>query len=49
MALRWTYRWELHHLLEVCGLAVAVSVRRLPDSAITRRGYTVVKLTYFGA
>jgi len=22
MALRWTYRWELHHLLELCGLAV---------------------------
>src|SRR4029077_6355548 len=22
MALRWTYRWELHHLLNLCGLAV---------------------------
>jgi ubiquinone/menaquinone biosynthesis C-methylase UbiE len=22
MALRWTYRWELHHLLELCGFAV---------------------------
>jgi ubiquinone/menaquinone biosynthesis C-methylase UbiE len=22
MALRWTYRWELHHLLHLCGLAV---------------------------
>ena len=22
MALRWTYRWELHHLLKLCGLAV---------------------------
>jgi hypothetical protein len=22
MALRWTYRWELHHLLGLCGLAV---------------------------
>ncbi len=22
MALRWTYRWELHHLLEVCGFAI---------------------------
>ena len=22
MALRWTYRWELHHLLRLCGLAV---------------------------
>jgi ubiquinone/menaquinone biosynthesis C-methylase UbiE len=22
MALRWTYRWELHHLLKLCGFAV---------------------------
>jgi hypothetical protein len=22
MVLRWTYRWELHHLLNLCGLAV---------------------------
>ena len=22
MALRWTYRWELHHLLELCGFVV---------------------------
>jgi hypothetical protein len=22
MALRWTYRWELHHLLGLCGFAV---------------------------
>ena len=22
MALRWTYRWELRHLLELCGFAV---------------------------
>jgi hypothetical protein len=22
MALRWTYRWELHHLLNLCALAV---------------------------
>jgi hypothetical protein len=22
MALRWTYRWELYHLLRLCGLAV---------------------------
>jgi hypothetical protein len=22
MALRWTYRWELHHLLRLCGFAV---------------------------
>jgi SAM-dependent methyltransferase len=22
MALRWTYRWEAHHLLQLCGLAV---------------------------
>jgi hypothetical protein len=22
MFLRWTYRWELHHLLELCGFAV---------------------------
>jgi len=22
MALRWTYRWELHHLLELCGFSV---------------------------
>ena len=22
MALRWTYRWELHHLLELCGFKV---------------------------
>ena len=22
MALRWTFRWELHHLLKLCGLAV---------------------------
>jgi hypothetical protein len=22
MALRWTYRWELHHLLALCGFAV---------------------------
>jgi hypothetical protein len=22
MALRWTYRWELHHLLELCGFAI---------------------------
>jgi hypothetical protein len=22
MALRWTYRWELHHLLSLCGFAV---------------------------
>jgi hypothetical protein len=22
MALRWTYRWELRHLLELCGLSV---------------------------
>jgi ubiquinone/menaquinone biosynthesis C-methylase UbiE len=22
MALRWTYRWELHHLLGLCGLAI---------------------------
>jgi len=24
MTLRWTYRWELHHLLELCGFAVEV-------------------------
>jgi ubiquinone/menaquinone biosynthesis C-methylase UbiE len=24
MRLRWTYRWELHHLLELCGFAVEV-------------------------
>jgi hypothetical protein len=24
MALRWAYRWELHHLLALCGLAVEV-------------------------
>ena len=22
MALRWTYRWELYHLLALCGFAV---------------------------
>lgn len=22
MALRWTYRWELHHLLRLCGFTV---------------------------
>jgi hypothetical protein len=22
MALRWTYRWELHHLLSLCGFKV---------------------------
>jgi hypothetical protein len=22
MTLRWTYRWELRHLLEVCGFTV---------------------------
>ena len=22
MALRWTYRWELHHLLELCGFSI---------------------------
>jgi SAM-dependent methyltransferase len=22
MALRWTYRWELHHLMELCGFAI---------------------------
>ena len=30
MVLRWTYRWELHHLLELCGFAVRVGVQRLP-------------------
>ncbi len=22
MALRWTYRWELHHLLKLCGFMI---------------------------
>ncbi len=33
MALRWTYRWELHHLLELCGLAVEAEYSDFVGSA----------------
>ena len=33
MALRWTYRWELHHLLELCGYAVETEHSDLAGSA----------------
>jgi SAM-dependent methyltransferase len=33
MALRWTYRWELHHLLNLCGLAVEVEYSDFAGSA----------------
>ena len=33
MALRWTYRWELHHLLNLCGLAVEVEYGDFAGSA----------------
>jgi ubiquinone/menaquinone biosynthesis C-methylase UbiE len=33
MALRWTYRWELHHLLNLCGLAVEAEYSNFGGSA----------------
>ena len=33
MALRWTYRWELHHLLKLCGLAVEAEYSDFARSA----------------
>jgi ubiquinone/menaquinone biosynthesis C-methylase UbiE len=33
MTLRWTYRWELHHLLELCGLAVEAEYSDFVGSA----------------
>jgi ubiquinone/menaquinone biosynthesis C-methylase UbiE len=33
MALRWTYRWELRHLLELCGLAVDAEYSDFAGSA----------------
>jgi ubiquinone/menaquinone biosynthesis C-methylase UbiE len=33
MALRWTYRWELHHLLNLCGLAVEAEYSDFVGSA----------------
>ena len=33
MELRWTYRWELHHLLNLCGLAVDVEYSDFATSA----------------
>jgi SAM-dependent methyltransferase len=35
MALRWTYRWELHHLLNLCGLAVEAEYSDFSGSAPT--------------
>jgi SAM-dependent methyltransferase len=33
MALRWTHRWELHHLLNLCGLAVEAEYSDFTGSA----------------
>ena len=33
MALRWTYRWELHHLLRLCGLVVETEYSDFGGSA----------------
>ena len=33
MALRWTYRWELRHLLELCGFAVEAEYSDFADSS----------------
>jgi len=33
MALRWAYRWELHHLLNLCGLAVEAEYSDFVGSA----------------
>jgi ubiquinone/menaquinone biosynthesis C-methylase UbiE len=33
MVLRWTYRWELHHLLKLCGFAVEVEYSDFAGSA----------------
>jgi hypothetical protein len=33
MALRWTYRWELRHLLELCDLAVDAEYSDFAGSA----------------
>jgi SAM-dependent methyltransferase len=33
MALRWTYRWELHHLLELCGFMVEAEYSDFAGSA----------------
>jgi ubiquinone/menaquinone biosynthesis C-methylase UbiE len=33
MALRWTYRWELHHLLRLCGFAVEAEYSDFVGSA----------------
>jgi hypothetical protein len=33
MALRWTYRWELHHLLNLCGRAVEAEYSDFAGSA----------------
>jgi SAM-dependent methyltransferase len=33
MALRWTYRWELHHLLKLCGFVVEAEHSDFADSA----------------
>jgi hypothetical protein len=32
MALRWTYRWELHHLLSLCGPGVEAENRDFDGS-----------------
>ena len=33
MALRWTWRWELRHLLELCGFVVAAEYSDFTGSA----------------
>jgi hypothetical protein len=33
MVLRWTYRWELHHLLKLCGFAVEAEYSDFAGSA----------------
>jgi hypothetical protein len=33
MALRWTYRWELHYLLRLCGFAVEAEYSDFDRSA----------------
>jgi SAM-dependent methyltransferase len=38
MALRWTYRWELYHLLRLCGLAVEAEYSDFFESPPTWQG-----------
>jgi len=33
MVLRWTYRWEMHHLLNLCGFAVEAEYSDFVGSA----------------